>query len=304
MFGAAGWDEAVDGPEPVPPVDLDLFDDVAFSDADLEALVAGDPERPRTVAEILRDAEHGPIDTALSAELASIDVTSLRDDERLAVAAVADRCVNHYEGVKLRAVGVFAGPEPRDDVCEGAFAWSEVAGGLSLGEGQARKLTHAGRRLCTHLRGTLTGMLGGHVSLAKAHTLVHATELMDPEQCARVEDIVLPHAAGRNPGNHTAAVGRAVRKVDPDGWKDRREQKLRDVAMIRYSHGDGVADILLRSLDSYEAELLWTAATTWARSQKAAGDPRTLDALRVAAVLDWSARYLTGTPIGPDAEKP
>src|SRR5438270_5933415 len=278
MFGTAGWDEAVDGPEPVPPVDLDLFDDVAFSDADLEALVAGDPERPRTVAEILRDAEHGPIDTALSAELASIDVTSLRDDERLAVAAVADRCVNHYEGVKLRAVGVFAGPEPRDDVCEGAFAWSEVAGGLSLGEGQARKLTHAGRRLCTHLRGTLTGMLGGQVSLAKAHTLVHATELMDPEQCARVEDIVLPHAAGRNPGNHTAAVGRAVRKVDPDGWKNRREQKLRDVAMIRTTHGDGVADILLRNLDSTQAELLWTAADTWARQAKAAGDERTLDA--------------------------
>jgi hypothetical protein len=156
--------------------------------------------------------------------------------------------------------------------------------------------------LRTHLRGTLAGMLAGDVSMTKAQSLVHATEVMNPDQCAQVEAIVLPHAAGRNPGNHTAAVGRAVRKIDPDGWKHHREQKLRDVAMIRLSHGDGVADMLLRSLDSAQSELLWTGADTWARQQKAAGDPRTLDALRVAALLDWCTRYMTGTPIGPDEE--
>src|SRR4051794_19679479 len=302
MFELVRWDEASDGPAPVPPVDLDMFDDVPVSDADLDALAAGDPERPRTVAEILTDAEHGPVSAALAAELAAIEVDALTDDEQLAVAVAAGRCVNHYEGVKLRAVGAFAGPEPRDDRGEAAFAWSEIAGALTLGEGQARTLTHAGRRLRTHLRGTLAGMLSGEVSLAKAQTLIHATELLDEDQCARVEGIVLPHAAGRNPGNHTAAVGRAVRKVDPDGWKNQREQKLRDVAMIRLSHGDGVADMLLRNLDGAEAQLLWNAADTWARAQKTAGDTRTLDALRVAAVLDWCTRYLTGTPIGPDTD--
>src|SRR5436305_13741372 len=125
MFEPGRWDEASDGPEPVPPVDLEMFDDEPFTDADLDALVASDPERPRTVAEILHDAEHGPIDAALAAELARIDVTQLSDDEQLAVAAAADRCVNHYEGGTLRAVGAFAGPEPRDDVCDGEFARCE-----------------------------------------------------------------------------------------------------------------------------------------------------------------------------------
>src|SRR5881409_3472949 len=128
MFEAGRWDETVDGPEPVPPVDLDMFDDGPFSDADLDALVAGDPERPRTVAEILHAAEHGPISAALAAELACLDVSGLSDDEQLAVAVAAQRCVNHYEGVKLRAVGAFAGPEPRDDRCEAAFGWTEIAG--------------------------------------------------------------------------------------------------------------------------------------------------------------------------------
>src|SRR4051794_17900466 len=154
MFESVRWDEASDGPEPVPPVDLDMFDDVPVSDADLDALVAGDPDRPRTVAEILACAEHGPIDAALRAELAAINVDALSDDEQLAVAVAANRCVNHYEGVKLRAVGAFAGPEPRDDRCEAAFAWSEIAGALTLGEGQARRVTHCGRRLRSHLRGT------------------------------------------------------------------------------------------------------------------------------------------------------
>src|SRR5881398_3595766 len=121
MFEVDGWDEASDGPAPVPPVDLDMFDE-PFTDADLEALVAGDPDRPRTAKEILAEAERGPIDTALAAQLAAIDVNALADDERVAVAVAAGRCVNHYEGVRLRAVGAFAGPEPRDDVSEGAFA--------------------------------------------------------------------------------------------------------------------------------------------------------------------------------------
>ena len=297
MFEPVPWDEASDGPEPVPPVDLDMFDDVAFTDADLEALVAGDPERPRTVTEILAEAERGPIDAALAAELAAIDVSGLNDDQRIAVAVAAGRCVNHFEGVKLRAVGAFAGPEPRDDVSEGAFAWSEVAGALRLGEGQARTLTHNGRRLRTHLRGTLAGMLAGDVSLGKAQTLISATDGLDVDQCAWVEELTLPHAGTRNPSNHSAAVGRAVRKVDPDGWKHRREDKLRDIALIRLSHGDGVADMLLRSLDSVETEMLWTSCDTWARQQKAVGDPRTLDALRVHAILHWAACFMTGTPI-------
>src|SRR4051812_4793016 len=301
MFELAPWDVARQGPEPAPPPpDPPEPWDTCPDDSWIDELAAGDPQRPRTVAEILGQAERGPISAALAAQPVAIDVTTLGDDERIAVAVAAQRCVNHYEGVKLRAVGAFAGPEPRDDTSEGGFAWTDVAGALRLGEGQARQLTHQGRRLRTHLHRTLAGMLAGDVSLAKAQTLIHTTELLDEEQCAQVEDLVLPRAASRNPGNHAAAVARAVRKVDPDGWKHRREQQLRDIAMIRLSQGDGVADMLLRGLDSMQSELLWTAADTWARTQKAAGDTRTLDALRVAAVLDWCTRYLTGLPIAPD----
>ena len=296
------WDVDLDGPEPVQPVDVPFEPwEVRDDDSWIDELLAADPERPRSAAEVLRDAERGPISAALAAELGAIDVDALDDDEKLALAIAADRCVNHYDGVKLAAVGAFAGAEPGSDRDEAAFAWCEVSGALALGEGQARRMVHAGRRLRTHLRGTLAAMRAGDVSMQKARTLVEATALLDADQCAMVESRVLPQASSRNPGRHTEAVGRAVRKVDPDGWKARREQKLRDVAMIRLSHGDGVADVLLRSLDSSQAELLWTAADTWARRAKAVGDNRTLDALRVAALLEWSADYLTGRPISSAA---
>jgi hypothetical protein len=108
---------------------------------------------------------------------------------------------------------------------------------------------------------------------------------------------VLPKAGGRTPAEHTRAVRRAVDRLDPDGAAARREAKQRDIALIRHDQGDGVADLLLRALDSLDTEVIWTAADTWARQHKHTRDPRTLDALRCAALLDWAARYLTGTPI-------
>jgi hypothetical protein len=301
VFGSDGWDEAVDGPPPTAP---DCYDEDAAGEWSIEELVAHDPERPRPVAEILAEAERGPVSVALAGELAAVDVDALDDDQRLAVAVAAGRCVNHYEAVRLRAVAAFAGPQPRDDTSAGAFAWCELGAVLTLGEGQARRQVHTAQRLASHLPGTFTAMLAGKVTLAKAHTLIDATEGLDVDQCAQVEARVLPHAADRNPASHTCAVGRAVRKVDPHGWAARREQKLADIAMIRYSQGDGIANILLRSVDGYDAELLWTAADTWARQHKAAGDPRTLDALRVAALITWAADYLTGTTGTGEAATP
>jgi hypothetical protein len=132
------------------------------------------------------------------------------------------------------------------------------------------------------------------VSEAKARTLLDATAAMTVEQCAAMEGRVLGRAGDRNNAQHASAVGYAARRVDPEGWAARREDKLRDVALVRTHHGDGVADVLVQHLDSYSADLLWTAAHRWARARKAAGDPRGLDALRAAAVVAWARDYLSG----------
>src|SRR4051794_19537209 len=85
------------GPEPEPPpaapgnLDEDCFDDPAW----LAQLVANDPDRPRSVAEILHDAEHGDITAALAADLTGIDPAGLTGDQAIALAIAAQRCANH-----------------------------------------------------------------------------------------------------------------------------------------------------------------------------------------------------------------
>ena len=64
MFEPERWDEAVDGPPPTPPVDC--WDDDA-GDWSIEELIAGDPERPRSVAEVLAEGKRLPVDQGGSA---------------------------------------------------------------------------------------------------------------------------------------------------------------------------------------------------------------------------------------------
>jgi hypothetical protein len=299
MFDDSGWEDGAPDPLPSPLEDWEYdddvaFDDPAFDDVAFEELIAADPERERSVAEVVAAAEGDPV----VSELAAVDLATATDDERVAVMVAAQRRINHFEAVKLAAMAAFAGPEPRDDVAANrsaaAFAWAEISAALHLGEGTARALTHTAQRLASHLPATWAAMRAGELSYPKARTLNDATATLDRDQCAAVEERVLAKAGGRNPAQHTQAVGRAVRSVDPDGWARRREQKLADIAMIRYLHGDGVADVLLKSVDACDEETLWTGADTWARAAKAAGDPRTLDALRVAALVTWASTYLTG----------
>ena len=292
-------DESFVPPDPEPqPWEAEDFD------AWIDELAALDPERELTVAEILHAAEHGPVAQIPLAALAGLDPASLSDGQRIAVAVAGQRIENHGVGVRLRATAAFAGPvAPTDTRSLAAFAWTDLAGALHVGEGTARAMAVDARRLGSHLPDTLTAMVSGALSWTKARTLLDATREMNREQCAAVQAKVLPEAAQRNNKQHSSAVGYHCQKIDPDSWRKRRDRKLADVALIRDEHGDGVADLLIRHLDSSSADTLWTAADTWARQQKASGDTRTLDALRVAALVDWAQRYLTGTPIR-DGQQP
>src|SRR4051812_43177338 len=109
--------------------------DTADDDASwVDELAAGDPYRPRSVAELLHAAEHGPVEQMPLARLAQLDPASLSDTEQIALAVAAQRLENHAVGVRMRAAAAFAGPDPADDRGEAAFAWTDISGALHLGE--------------------------------------------------------------------------------------------------------------------------------------------------------------------------
>ena len=43
---------------------------------------------------------------------------------------------------------------------------------------------------------------------------------------------------------------------------------------------------------SEQLDTVWSGCDFWARSRKAAGDPRSLDELRVAALIQWAQSFM------------
>src|SRR4051794_13698190 len=279
-------------------------------------------QRPEpSVAEVLTAAGRDRVGPQTVSGLTGIDVTVLDAAELVSAAQGWSRVANHANGrlaavvARLAATGDSASVSTANGVQvidAHRLAAAELAPALGLGIGAADTLVSDAHDLVTRLPATLTAVLAGDLAWAKASYLAQATSWLTAEQAAEVEARVLPRAAGRTPARHREAVRKAVERIDPAGVAERRRQAKRDVAFIRSHYGDGMAEVFLR-LPSEDADIIWTGATAWARRAKAAGDPRTLDELRIAAIVQWANSFLThgdsttcdqhctGSPVAPVA---
>src|SRR4051794_13159068 len=174
---------------------------------------------------------------------------------------------------------------PRDLVA------AEIGPALGIGSRTATDLVDVCVALHTRLPATLRAVCAGDLSWYKATKLAELTAALSLDLARRVEEMVLAKAPGRTPARHADAVRRAVAQVDPEGVAARRQQAQRDVKLIRSHYGDGMGDLFAR-MASEQLDTVWTAADMWARARKADGDPRTLDQLRVASLVQWAQSFL------------
>ena len=174
---------------------------------------------------------------------------------------------------------------PRDQVA------AEIGPALGIGSRTAIDLVDVCVALHTRLPATLRAVCAGDLSWYKAVKLAELTAALSLDLARRVEDMVLAKAAGRTPARHADAVRRAVAHVDPEGVAARRKQAQQDVKLIRRHYGDGMGELFAR-MASEQLDTVWTAADMWARARKADGDPRTLDQLRVASLVQWAQSFL------------
>src|SRR5581483_2247907 len=180
--------------------------------------------------------------------------------------------------------------------------WAEVGAALRLGDGAATGLVHTSRMLTGELPATLDAMRDGRLSRQKADVIVELTATLTPDQRTEVEQATLAKAAERTPAQHRAALRRMVDRIDPDGLDRRRAKARADIRLVRAHLGDGMGE-LFASLPAEDLDTIWTAADTWARREKAAGHPDTLDQLRVGALLRWAESFLThGDPTTCDTQ--
>src|SRR4051794_24137595 len=273
----------------------------AVPDADANADANADQRPEPSVAEVLTAAGRDRVGPQTVSGLTAIDPMLLDAAELVSAAQGWSRVANHANGqlaavvARLAATGDSASVSTANGVQvidAHRLAAAELAPALGLGIGAADTLVSDAHDLVTRLPATLAAVLAGDLAWVKASYLAQATSWLTPEQAAEVEARVLPRAAGRTPARHREAVRKAVERVDPAGVAERRRQAQRDVAFIRSHYGDGMAEVFLR-LPSEDADIIWTGATAWARRAKAAGDPRTLDELRIAAIVQWASSFLT-----------
>ena len=174
---------------------------------------------------------------------------------------------------------------PRDLVA------AEIGPALGIGSRTATDLVDVCVALHTRLPATLRAVCAGDLSWYKAVKLAELTAALSLDLARRVEEMVLAKAGGRTPARHADAVRRAVAHVDPEGVAARRKQAQQDVKLIRRHYGDGMGELFAR-MASEQLDTVWTAADMWARARKADGDPRTLDQLRVASLVQWAQSFL------------
>src|SRR3954468_11991361 len=217
----------------------------------------------------------------------------LAGDAAVDAAVAFDRVANRVAARRMRAVATAVrrqlGTERVDPI---RLASAELAAALALGSRSIGAEVTCALALTGPLTRTLAAMDTGAVSYAKARVLVEQTLDLFDEQAQAVEALVLDAAAGRTWAQHAAAVRRAVVRVDPGAPERRRKNAERASRLVRRYGDDGLAELIV-TLPTAQVDAAYTAADAWARARKAAGDDRTLQMLRAAAIAQWATSYLT-----------
>jgi len=294
-----------DWPEPTDEeIDRWWAERVALEEGEPPA--AGDDD-----AAVVAAAEAEPLSPALVAALESVDVRGL-DDAGLVSAAVAWTRVRNLADAQVAASVAELHSRSSDvgPVSAHRLVAAEMGMALRLGTGGADRLVTTAVELAKRLPATLAAMRDGSMSWQKAATLADRTQVLDDATAAAVEARVLPHAAARTPALHAAAVRRTADRLDPASLDERRRRAEATIALARTHLGDGMGELFAR-LPSDELDTIYLGADTYARRCKAAGDARTLERLRVAALVQWASAFLgygdptaTEPPDDPDVAPP
>jgi hypothetical protein len=301
----AGCPDWPDWPEPTDAEIDRWWADRLASESELppDPSDAGRDSAAGTARAIVRAAEAEPLSPALIAALASADMAALDDAGLVSAAAAWTRVRNLADGQVATAVAALHDRTSDAGLVGGrVLVAAEIGVALRLGSGGADRLVATSVELATRLPMTLAAVRDGSVSWHKASTLADRTRLLDDAvAAAAVEARVLASAAARTPALHAAAVRRAADRLDPAGLEERRARAESTVALVRTHLGDGMGELVAR-MRSEDLDTIYLAADTHARRGKAAGDPRTLDQLRVAALTQWAAAFLGyGDPVAMEA---
>jgi Domain of unknown function (DUF222) len=214
------------------------------------------------------------------------DLAALDADSTLDEILHCEQMVAAAQARQIRALARFAELHPgRRGVVMDEFAADEIAPLLRITRNTAHSRLDLAMDLTTRLPGTLAALDRGAIDLYKARILTELTAVLDDQQAAAVETQILPRAAEQTPGQLRTAARRAVLRIDPAGAEQRRQQRVRDRAVILDPGEDGTAALTTVNLDAADAVAAYQQLDAYARTMSPT-DGRTMDQRRADALID------------------
>src|SRR5215472_163917 len=110
----------------------------------------------------------------------------------------------------------------------------EVSGGLEISLRAADKLVALAWDLQARLPGIGAALAGGVISPLKAQIVSDDLSVLDDEDAAAAEKLVLDQLAGQTPGQVGKLAAQAACTVDPGGAAKRRQMAEREDARVRF----------------------------------------------------------------------
>ena len=162
----------------------------------------------------------------------------------------------------------------------------EVAAALTLTSRAADSLLAVGLDVETRLPVTARALHEGLIDEPRARLIADLTRNLSDDDCARVEALIFPLAAGQTTGQLRVALGKAVIAVDPEAAARRREEALKDPRVRRWREDAGTAALAGFGLPPADVLAADQRLTDRALALRNAGRPGTLEELRAQAYLD------------------
>ena len=183
------------------------------------------------------------------------------------------------------------------------FAVDELSCALGESRAAAEELLDLAHSLAARLPGTMAALRDGILSQAKADIIARATSVLDADEAAAAENMVLDRAGRLTRPGLRAAIARAVMEVAPGKAKKRREEEAKKTRVERWMEGSGNAGLAGRELPTAQVLAADQRITAWAKELRAAGLDGDMDVLRAKAYLDILLG-MDSRPAQPAAEPP
>jgi hypothetical protein len=210
-------------------------------------------------------------------------ISSMTDEEVLDYLRRLRQERSALEARMVRAMAHFN--SLRHDIADAKYAADEVAAALSWSPRTAASVMTTAVQLVERLPETVDAVEAGQLDMPKARAILEWTEPLPVEQARAVAASVHDWSVGRTAAALRQKLSREVIKVDPDGADARRRVRIKQRSVSYFPDKDGMARLSIYD-QADRIRALSELLDHLARTAKAAGDPRTLDALRTDALFE------------------